>query len=132
MSVTVEITLDDSGKLTVGIDDDPTADPESTQPADSINQALAMAKHLLENPPAEGSGDADDGDGLNMNAGGNGPGGSPMPPSGSNATGGAGDASAALSAGGGPGSAGGAGGGGGGGDAKAMWDELAAQQGPAH
>lgn len=122
MSVCVEITMTDDGKFTVGICDEPSSDADDTQPAATMAQALAMAKHLLMNPPQDG--DADDGaSGGDASA-------SPAAPDAS----GAGDPSAAPDASAAP-AAGGAGGAGGDGSAQPsaqdMWNQLS-QQGPAH
>lgn len=120
MATTVEITLGDDGKLTVGIAEEPSADLDDSQQVASVDQALAMAKHLLANPPADtdeasetGGADADDAgaaSGAAMPAAG-GDAGAAQPAAG-------GDAGAAQPA--------------AGGDAQAMWDQLAQQQGPAH
>lgn len=117
MGVCVEICLNDDNSLTVGIVDQPSADIEDTQPAPDIQTALKIAGHLLMNPPADG--DADDspgggsgGDGSDASGGGD---------DGSDASGGSPGASAAP-----------AGGAGGGQSASDMWQQMAAQQGPAH
>jgi hypothetical protein len=47
MATTVEITLSDDGKVLVGITDTPS-DPSAMQPAGSIQEALAMARHILQ------------------------------------------------------------------------------------
>jgi len=47
MATTVEITLSDDGKVLVGITDTPS-DPSSMQPAGSVADALAMARHILQ------------------------------------------------------------------------------------
>lgn len=126
MATTVEITLGDDGKLTVGIADQPSADVDDAQQVANVAQALAMAKHLLENPPQDG--DSDDASGAG----------------GDSAAGGAGDAAAApdAAAGGAPttdngaqadtSGAGGAGGAAGQPSAADIWQQLASQQGPAH
>lgn len=126
MATTVEITLGDDKTLTVGIAEQPSADLDDSQQVATLDQALAMAKHLLTNPPPDsdegdedGAPDADDAGGAAGGAA------QPMP------GGGAGLAASATPAAGGAGQ-GGASAGGGGGDAQAMWDQLAQQQGPAH
>jgi hypothetical protein len=121
MATTVEITLGDDGKLTVGIAEEPSADLDDSQQVANVEQALAMAKHLLANPPADTDeaseqGGADDDSAPDADAAG-----AAQPAAG-------GDAGAAQPAAGGDAGAGG----GGGGDAQAMWDQLAQQQGPAH
>ncbi|NUX58674.1 hypothetical protein [Paraburkholderia youngii] len=109
MAQTVEITQADDGSYTVGLVDEPSADQEDTQQVQSIDQALAMAKHLLSNPPADdGDNDADD----------------------QGQAGAADDTNQPATAGSSPAAA--ASGAKGGNDAQAMWDQLAAQQGPAH
>lgn len=123
MATTVEITLGDDGKLTVGIAEEPSADLDDSQQVASVDQALAMAKHLLANPPADTdeaseAGGPDDDSAPDADAAG------AAQPAAMPAAGG--DAGAAQPA------AGGDAGAGGGGDAQAMWDQLAQQQGPAH
>lgn len=49
MGTCVEIAVDDSGAITVGLCDGPS-DASQTQPAKSIGDALAMARHLLMQP----------------------------------------------------------------------------------
>jgi hypothetical protein len=115
MSTTVEITLGDDGKLTVGIVDQPSAEQDNQTQAADVAQALTIAKHLLENPP-----DDQDGDGNDTAADGSTPAGQGAPAdSGSGAVA---DASAAQPS----GDAGASGP-----SAQAVWDDLA-QQGPAH
>jgi hypothetical protein len=109
MATTVEITLGDDGAFAVGLVDAPAADADSQQQAGSIDEALSMAKHLLENPEQGAGADdmADGSEGAPSAAAGPAPGaeqGAPM---------GAGNGPAAGS------------------DSKQIWDELAAQ-GPAH
>lgn len=53
MATTVEITLSDDGKVMVGITDAPS-DPSSMQPAGSLADALAMARHILQPGKAGG------------------------------------------------------------------------------
>lgn len=126
MATTVEITLGDDKTLTVGIAEEPSADLDDSQQVASIDQALAMAKHLLMNPPAdtdEGSeGDEADSDDAGGAGGGGASASAAGSPGGADGSGGAGGMA----------STGGAGGAAGGGDAQAMWQELAQQQGPAH
>lgn len=55
---TIEITLSDDGKITVGIADQPSSTDQ--QPVDNIQQALVMAKHLLTQASTQ-SGSAPDG-----------------------------------------------------------------------
>lgn len=127
MATTVEITLGDDGKLTVGIAEEPSADLDDSQQVADIGQALAMAKHLLMNPPADtdeaseqGGADDDsapDADDASQQGAPADPGQQQAAPtSPADAGGGAGPAGAAP-----------------GGDAKALWDALASQQHqPAH
>lgn len=107
MSTTVDITLGDDGKLYVGLEESGEAaeDTSNMQPAASLDEALKMAGHLLQ---------------TSGGAGGTQPGGQP---SGAPADqSGAGDQSQA------PADAGASQP-----DAKAMWDEMAAnQQTPPH
>jgi hypothetical protein len=49
MGTCVEISVDDSGAITVGLTDEPS-DSSQGQPAKSIGDALAMARHLLMQP----------------------------------------------------------------------------------
>lgn len=83
MSTTVEITLADDGSISVGLADGPSSDPDDMQPAKSIGDALAMARHILSNPQqaqaaddqedaAEGDGDVDT-SGADGTGGGTGP-----------------------------------------------------------
>lgn len=51
--VTIEITSNGDGTFTVGMCDSPSADVDDSQQVGDIAQALAMAKHLLLNPPAD-------------------------------------------------------------------------------
>lgn len=117
MPTTVCITAQDDGSFVVGLDDDYQADGDEgadSQQVANLAQALAMAKHLLLNPPADqGEADSDD-SGASGGAGGD-SGGSAGPAS-------PGPASGAQSAGAddqGP-------------TAADVWNELANQQGPAH
>lgn len=123
MGVTVEITLGDDQTLTVGIVDQPSADVEDTQQAQDIQQALKIAGHLLMNPPADG--DSDDGSGASGGGADSAGAGASADPSGGGAPD---DASSAAPA----GAAGGPGGANGGQSAADMWQQMAAQQGPAH
>jgi len=52
VSTTVEITLGDDGKISVGLTDAPSSVPEDMQPASSLADALQMARHILSNPQA--------------------------------------------------------------------------------
>jgi hypothetical protein len=58
MATTVEITSSDDGTFLVGIVDQPSADVDDQQQVQSIDQALKMAGHLLQSPPADN--DTDD------------------------------------------------------------------------
>jgi hypothetical protein len=65
-AVTIEITSNGDGTFTVGMCDQPSSDSDSSQQVTDIGQALAMAKHLLMNPPADtddASGDGSQGAG---------------------------------------------------------------------
>lgn len=55
MATTVEITLADDGTISVGLADEPASDSDQMQQAPSIDAALKMAAHLLQNPPADAS-----------------------------------------------------------------------------
>lgn len=119
MATTVEITLADDQTLTVGIAEQPSADLDDSQQVANIDQALAMAKHLLTNPPADTDNEAGEDDSAAGGAG------APTAqasgsPGGADGSGGAGGVATTGS------------GGAGGNDAQAMWQQLAAQQGPAH
>lgn len=71
MGTCVEIAIDDSGAVTVGLCDEPSGDSDSMQPAQNVQQALQMAKHLLTQPAQQdGSGASGTPDGT---GGGTGP-----------------------------------------------------------
>jgi hypothetical protein len=53
MGTCVEIAVDDNGQVTVGLCDEPS-DSSQSQPAKSIGDALAMARHLLTQPQQAG------------------------------------------------------------------------------
>lgn len=59
MKICVEIEMDtDSGQVTVGVSppEEETGEPKGyMKPAQDIDSALAMAKDLLANPPAQGA-----------------------------------------------------------------------------
>lgn len=85
MATTVEITMGDDGTFTVGMVDQPSADVDDQQQVGSIDQALKMAGHLLQNPPADSDdqsgGAADAGGGAAGAAGGSGDGAQAQPAS---------------------------------------------------
>lgn len=60
MSTTIEITLSDDGKITVGMSDQPTSTEQ--QPVADIKQALAMANHLLTQASAAPGNDNEQGE----------------------------------------------------------------------
>jgi hypothetical protein len=107
MSTTVEITLGDDGKITVGIADQPSSTQQ--QPAGNVAEALAMAKHILSAPPAANSPGGVPDSGASPGGTSDAPG---SPPGG---VAGASDSSGAVAS-----------------DPKAIWDQLAQAGQPTH
>lgn len=122
MSTCVMICTDDKGAVTVGLGD-PPADASDMQPAKSVGDALAMARHLLTQPqtgtdsPGQTSDGTQTGDeaagGPSGTQPGNGMGGGTGPDAGGSTVSSTQDTGAGGSKSGQPG------------DAQAMWDALA-------
>lgn len=112
MATCVEISVDDSGAVSVGLTDGPSESGQ-TQPAKSIGDALAMARHLLTQPQSSDQTSAGTPDGQ---GGGTGPdaGGTTVSSVQGSATDPDGDGDNDTTAGGDTD-----------GDAKALWDQLA-------
>jgi hypothetical protein len=108
MSTTVEITVSDDGKVTVGIADQPTSADQ--QPAPDIRAALQMAMHILQQGASNtGQSGGDSPDTSAPSGQSDAPG---APPGG---VAGASDSSGAVAT-----------------DPKAIWDQLQQQGQPTH
>lgn len=112
MSTTIEITLSDDGKITVGMSDQPTSTEQ--QPVADIKQALAMANHLLTQASQQGNAQPAPAEGSPGDVGPNGQSEAPGAPPGG--VSGMSDNSGAVST----------------SDPSAIWKELAAKGQPTH